>query len=87
MFTDSEIRQGANDGKMFQISVEGGVYRRRPGGPSDDYGCYGHLVPELNTEAGRSALLKLLRAERKGKGANRKQTVEMVKRFNEGIQK
>lgn len=54
---------------------------------TDDYGCYGHLVPELNTEVGRAAILKLLRAERNGKGVNRKQTTELVKEFNAGVKK
>ena len=87
MFTDFEIRQGANDGKMFQISAEGGVYRRRPG-TRDDYGCYGRLLPELNTPEKRAELLELLRNARKGNslarcsGANRKQTAAIVADFN-----
>ena len=87
MFTDFEIRQGANDGKMFQISAEGGVYRRRPG-TRDDYGCYGRLLPELNTPEKRAELLGLLRNARRGDsnarcaGANRKQTAAIVENFN-----
>lgn len=90
MFTDFEIRQGANDGKMFQLSAEGGVYRRRPGSTSDDYGYCGRLLPELNTPEKRAELLNLLRNARKGNplarcsGANRKQTAEIVAAFNKG---
>lgn len=80
--TDFEIGQGMNRGKMFQISESGKVYRRRPA-TIDDYGCYGQIAPEKDTEENREKLLKILRAERNGKGANRKQTVEIVKKFNE----
>ena len=88
MYTDFEIQQGANDGRMFQISAEGGVYRRRPGGPRNDYGCYGRLLPQLNTPEKRAELLERLRSARAGNalarcaGANCKQTVAIVEAFN-----
>ena len=87
MFTDFEIQQGANDGRMFQISAEGGVYRRRPD-TRDDYGCYGRLLPELNTPEKRAELLGLLRNARRGNcfarcaGANPRQTSAIVEDFN-----
>lgn len=81
-FTDFQIRQGISSGKCFEISDSGRVYRRRPA-TIDDYGCYGQIAPEKDTPENREKLLKLLRNERNRKGANRKQTVEIIKKFNE----
>lgn len=63
--TDYQIKQGGFEGKrapMFQVSDEGGVYRRRNGGDVADYGGHGYLA--VNTAATRAEILHRLRNAR-----------------------
>lgn len=84
---DFEIQQGAWSGKrapMFQVSNEGGVYRRRNGGILHDFGCYGRLA--VNTEETRAEMLRRLRKAHPERGARSyatvKETPAIIKAYN-----
>ena len=63
--TDHQIKQGGFEGKrapMFQVSDEGGVYRRRNGGDVNDYALHGYLA--VNTAETRAEILRRVRNAR-----------------------